>query len=259
MPTFDKMSLSTPTTLTTTTSTMTTTTTPLASVLTTSVITTETSIINTSVVTFCTTSYEYYHTTLIATRGQTITFSTPTLSASPPPSAIPTTKVYPTYEPTVTTTTTVTHIFIYLQSPSATTIYSTWTLPITSTLPPQVTNMNDPGQLVYVVAPGPTGWDSWSDGAKAGLIIGVIFGALLLLMLLWCCCKRMRDNEWIAHDWRWARNVEGGPAPGAFTVPTVQVNGALDRRYATPYGFGAGGGYGYGYGQQGHPGRGWAR
>lgn len=70
----------------------------------------------------------------------------------------------------------------------------------------------------------------------------------------------MRNNEWIAHDWRWARNVEGGPAPGANTVPTVQVNGALDRRYATPYGYGSGGGYGYGYGQQqAHPGWGWMR
>ncbi len=53
--------------------------------------------------------------------------------------------------------------------------------------------------------------------------------------------------------------MEGGPAPGANTVPTVQVNGALDRRYATPYGYGAGGGYGGGYGQQEHPGWVWMR
>ena len=71
----------------------------------------------------------------------------------------------------------------------------------------------------------------------------------------------MRNNEWVAHDWRWARNVEGGPAPGANTVPTVQINGALDRRLATPYGYGSAGGYGYGYGygQQQHPGWGWMR
>ena len=245
---------------------MTTTISPFASVVTASVITTETSIIDTSVVTSCTTSWEYYYTTIVATRGQTITFNTPTTSlptstlpTTPPPSAIPTTKIYPTYEPTVTTTTTITEIAVYLQSPSATTIYSTWTLPLTSTLPPQVTNVNQPGQLTYVVSPAPTGWDSWSDGAKAGLIVGVVLGALLLLMLLWCCCKRMRDNEWVAHDWRRARNVEGGPAPGANTVPTVQVNGPLSRSMATPYGYGAGGGYGHGYGQQAHPGWGWMR
>lgn len=238
---------------------MTTTTTQSAALLTASVTTTETSIIDSPVFTSCTTLYENYYTTLSATRGQTITFSTPTIASSPSPSALPTTKIYPTYEPTLITTTTITELAIYLQSPSATTIYSTWTLPLTSTLPPQVTNVNDPGQLLYVVSPAPTGWDSWSDGARAGLIVGVILGALLLLMLLWCCCKRMRDNEWVAHDWRWARNVEGGPAPGANTVPTVQVNGALDRRMATPYGYGSAGGYGYGYGQQGHPGWGWMR
>ena len=256
---FGKMSLSAPTSLTTTTSTMPTTSTQSAPLLTTSVLTTETAVIDTSVFTSCTTVYENYYTTLTATRGETITFSTPTISPSASPSAVPTTKVYPTYEPTITTTTTITELAIYLQSPSATTIYSTWTLPLTSTLPPQVTNLNDPGQLLYVISPAPTGWDSWSDGAKAGLIVGVILGALLLLMLLWCCCKRIRNNEWVAHDWRWARNVEGGPAPGANTVPTVQVSGALDRRLATPYGYGNAGGYGYEYGQQGHPGWGWMR
>ena len=72
----------------------------------------------------------------------------------------------------------------------------------------------------------------------------------------------MQNNEWIAHDWRWARNVEGGPAPGANVVPTVAVSGPLDRSFATPYGYGPGYGYGGGYGhgqQQGHPGWGWMR
>lgn len=57
-----------------------------------------------------------------------------------------------------------------------------------------------------------SGFDSWSAGAKAGLIIGVIFAALILLWLLICCYKR--NTAWVTHDWRWAGAVEGGGAPG---------------------------------------------
>jgi hypothetical protein len=65
---------------------------------------------------------------------------------------------------------------------------------------------------------GGEGWDSWSAGAKAGLIIGVIFGVLLLLMVLTCCYKR--NARWIAHDWRWAPQV-GAPTPGNAMMMTA--------------------------------------
>jgi hypothetical protein len=56
-----------------------------------------------------------------------------------------------------------------------------------------------------------SGFNSWSPGAKAGLIVGVVFAALILLWLLICCYKR--NTAWVTHDWRWAGAVEGG-APG---------------------------------------------
>ena len=51
------------------------------------------------------------------------------------------------------------------------------------------------------------GWDSWSTGAKAGLIVGVVVAALVLVWLCMCCYKR--NTAWVAHDWRWAGAVEG--------------------------------------------------
>lgn len=69
---------------------------------------------------------------------------------------------------------------------------------------------------------GGSGFDSWSAGAKAGLIVGVICAALILLWLLICCYKR--NAAWVAHDWRWAGAVEGG-APG-MANPNMAYAGA---------------------------------
>lgn len=70
------------------------------------------------------------------------------------------------------------------------------------------------GPTSYATAPlndNDSGFDSWSPGAKAGLIVGVVFAALILLWLCICCCKR--NAAWVAHDWRWAGAVEGS-TPG---------------------------------------------
>jgi hypothetical protein len=224
-----------------------------ANVVTTLITTTLTETQDLPIATAYLTSTECYYYTTIATRGQTIVFDTPAPSPTSSAPAIPTTRIYPsleTYPPTTTETTTVTLLAVVLQSPDYH-AYSTWTIPVAPAVPTLDAAPGAPGLVAYVVEAGPTGWDSWSKGAKAGLIIGVVFAALLFVLLLICLFKK--NTEWIAHDWRWARNVEGGPIPGANVVPTVAVNGPLDRRFATSYGYGYGAG---GYGQ-GHPGWGW--
>jgi hypothetical protein len=67
----------------------------------------------------------------------------------------------------------------------------------------------------------------------------------------------LRRKEWIAHDWRFARGVEGGVG----MAPVVGVNGPLDARMASPYGYGVGnaGGTGGWWGHGGHPGWGYVR
>ncbi|KPI45514.1 uncharacterized protein AB675_878 [Cyphellophora attinorum] len=124
-----------------------------------------------------------------------------TLDPAPPTTTVfvaPTPTVIGTYRPTTTVTLTTLAATYYFQDVHSS-IYSTSVvgLPLsTATGTPQ--QSDDSG----------SGWDSWSAGAKAGLIIGVVFGVLLLLMVLTCCYKR--NARWIAHDWRWAPQV-GAP------------------------------------------------
>jgi hypothetical protein len=86
-----------------------------------------------------------------------------------------------------------------------------------------------------------SGFDSWSAGAKAGLIIGVIFAALILLWVISCCYKR--NAAWVTHDWRWAGAVEGGGAPAmtnanmahpAMVLSPVTSVGTPSYGYSTP-------------------------
>lgn len=180
-----------------------------------------------SVVTILTTTTEQSSTTISATPGEVVTISSgPVIS-----SQLPTTRVFPSLESIFTSTTTATEIDVYFQGPFGA-IYSTWTFTITAGSP-QVTS-ND-GGFIYTVHSNCHGWDCWSPGAKAGLIVGVILAGLLILFLLIRCLKAR--NEWIAHDWRWARHVEGGgPNPNMNIVPTVRVVGGV---YPTPYGYAA--------------------
>ena len=109
-----------------------------------------------------------------------------------------------------------------------------------------------PTGVTYIVGDGDgedssSGFDSWSAGAKAGLIIGVVFAALMLLWLLMCCYKR--NSRWIAHDWRWAPQVEGSApgiananmmAPGTISTPMTMVSTP-----APAYSYGGYPGYAY--------------
>ncbi|RMD43390.1 hypothetical protein DV735_g1703, partial [Chaetothyriales sp. CBS 134920] len=109
-------------------------------------------------------------------------------------------------EPTVDMAQQETEIEIYLQT--ETTIYSTWTIPLTAfdgttaqpSSPPSPSSTSasgaNSGQLVYVVSdsshecatmPSPKPWSCWSLAAKVGLIVGVVLGVLLLVlaMFMW--------------------------------------------------------------------------
>lgn len=175
-------------------------------------------------------------TTLLATEGQTITLTSPI----PSPYVAPTTK----YTPTTTTlehTVTLTEIDIYLQN-AAGQIYSTWIVPLAPAPPGETTEAPQPS--VLIVQPPRNhndndDWDNWSQGAKAGLIIGVVLGTLLLLGLIWWCCRRR--NIWFAQGW-WPWMTQTAPAqpaaPPISVVPHTYVNGPLmPYGYNQPYGY----------------------
>ncbi|KIX96940.1 uncharacterized protein Z520_07054 [Fonsecaea multimorphosa CBS 102226] len=180
-------------------------------------------------------------TTLFATFGQTVTIPSP---ASPSTTTVtaPTTKYTPI--PTITTqtsTVTLTELDIYLQDDGGN-IYSTWIIPISGFPLPNSTHTGDPGQLIYVVDPHDGGgWDHWSTGAKAGMIVGVVLGAIVILaMTFWCVRKRVNGKWWFAHAW-----PHSGAAPPVVDIggPTL-VHGSIVNGHSVPYQYG----YGYGYG-----------
>jgi hypothetical protein len=180
----------------------------------------------------------YLSTTLPATFGQTVTISPPPVI----PSAISTTKYTPslTTVATVTSIITVTEIDIFLQNAQGD-VYSTWMVPLTPNSSSAATATNR-APLVYVVNPQDDGgWDTWSTGAKAGLIVGMVVAGLVLMgLLLWCCCKRA--NLWFVHGWPWSRPVDPhmGMGPGMSIVQPTMVNGPV-----VPYGAGGQGRQGY--------------
>lgn len=189
------------------------------------------------------TTSDCYTLTYAASRGETIYLSRP----SDPSSSIPTAKVDPTYPFIDTLFKTITETqFVVVLNDHTSSLYSTITI-----IPdaPSQTPLSTPYSNVYAYVIGDgestSGWDSWSKGEQAGLVIGVVFAALLILLgLFWFFKQR---NEWVAHDWRFARGVEGGNQ-GLSVAPTVPVNGPLDARDATPYGYGGAAGHlGWGY------------
>ena len=174
-----------------------------------------------SVVTLLTTTTTLCSTTISITPGAHATIA----STQAPVFSAPSTQIPALFGPTVTNTVTATDFAVALQDPFGA-IYSTVIL----TQNPQATSHDGP--FVYTSDNGRHGFDSWSPGAKAGLIVGVVLAGLIILFLLLRWCKAR--NEWIAHDWRWARHVEGPtPNPNMNIVPTVQAPGAM-----TPYGHG---------------------
>jgi hypothetical protein len=74
-------------------------------------------------------------------------------------------------------------------------------------------------EFLYGPDPGPgnsaskddddSDFNSWSTGAKVGLIVGVVLAGMILIWMCMCCYKR--NTAWVAHDWRWAGAVEGRP------------------------------------------------
>lgn len=45
------------------------------------------------------------------------------------------------------------------------------------------------------------GWDTWSDGAKGGLIAGCILAFMFLVGLFCCFLSRNRRTQWVQHHW----------------------------------------------------------
>lgn len=177
--------------------------------------------IDPSIFILLTTTTTLCSTTISITPGAHLTITSP----QTPVFVAPSTQIPPIYGPTVTSTVTATDFAVALQDPFGA-IYSTVTL----TQNPQASSYGGP--LVYTSDNGRHGLDSWSPGAKAGLIVGSILAGLIVLFLLLRWCKA--TNEWIAHDWRWARHVEGpAPNPNMNIVPTVQAPGSM-----APYGYG---------------------
>ncbi|KAI1607992.1 hypothetical protein EDD37DRAFT_4337 [Exophiala viscosa] len=169
-----------------------------------------------------TTVTSHISTTVLATFGQTVTITSP--PASPP--LAPTTKYTPSTVATETSIVTLTEIDIFLQNTQGS-IYSTWVVPFTPTSNAAGPS-SSPTVIVYVVEPKQGGWHTWSAGAKAGLIVGVVLAGLLLLgMLIWCCCRR--SNVWFVHGWPWSRPLDAAPPPnmGPSIVQPTMVNGPL--------------------------------
>ncbi|EXJ95224.1 hypothetical protein A1O1_00344 [Capronia coronata CBS 617.96] len=186
----------------------------------------------------------YLYTTLSATHGQTVTIYSP----PSPPSLASSSSATTEYTPIIATTTetstaTVTELDVYLQDPRGS-LYSTWIISLPGSNQPAVSS-GPPSPWVYVVEPQRGGWDSWSKGAKAGLIVGVVSAALLLLAILLCCCKRR--SIWLVHGWPPPPPVAPAPNPGPSIVQPTWVNGPH-----VPYNHGQPNpGYGYAQGLRG--------
>jgi hypothetical protein len=155
-------------------------------------------VMNPSTATVLTTRAVGYATTIIADQLPAITIAIdPNEPVDPPPGIVLTVG---TIQPATTLTRTLVEATYYQQNLQGQ-IYSTSTTAF----------LYGPSMPTASSAAHQEGFDGWSAGAKAGLIIGVVFAALILLWLCICCHKRR--SAWIAHDWRWAPHIQGG-APG---------------------------------------------
>lgn len=186
-----------------------------------------------SIIDTATTVTSHFSTTLQATHGQTVTISSPPAAAPGPQNT------QSTPSPTTSTVTvTETEIDIYLQN-AAGDVYSTWIIPLS---PAQDAPSASWSPLVYVVEPTAGGWDDWSAGQRAGLIVGVVLAALLLFVMIVCCFGR-RHIVWLAHRWPASSPHDialSPPTPGPSFVQPIIINGPL-----VPY---SGGQPGYRYG-----------
>lgn len=154
-------------------------------------------------------------TSLTATPGQTLTIyplpATP-FTQVPTPTA-------PTHIPTITAT----EIDVILPQSQgiggggsvwATLVYLTTPILGTPTPWPSSTNYvvipsSSPSTIVgagggsttYTINPAPasSGWSSFSNAEKGGLIAGVVIAALLLIGLVWWCCG-LQNRIWVARD-----------------------------------------------------------
>ncbi len=128
-------------------------------------------------------------------------------------------------------TVTLTELIFLLENPSGE-VYTT----ITTAIPVQAT----PTGPVVLVAGGDrgTGWATWSDAQKGGLVAGVVLLFLILVGLLAFLLLRRR-NIWLASEWA------GPPEP---VVVQPQMAGAVVRYQQG--GQGQGQGY-WGYGPAG--------
>ncbi|EXJ64488.1 hypothetical protein A1O7_00824, partial [Cladophialophora yegresii CBS 114405] len=182
--------------------------------------------------------------TVFATFGQTVTIHRPS-SFAVSTAVAPTTKYTPspitatdaTITQTGTSTFVITELDIYLQN-TVGSVYSTWILPVSPSVPPNPT-VTQP--FVYVVEPlaEDSGWDAWSTGERAGMIVGTILGACLLFGMIWYYCRKpWKGNWWLAHGQpTGVTSVVGTPGP-SFVQPTY-VNGAtVPYAYQNAYGYG---------------------
>ena len=175
--------------------------------------------------TFTTTSIQ---TRVPATPGQTITLELPSFHSAPSGTYTTTWVPVQTY--------TVTEFDVYLEGPQS----SIWTIMVVDTSPTDLPNPNSPGESgekVFVV-PCP-GWNCWSAGAKAGLIVGAVLGAFFLFMLLCCIRKWHKRNIWISHGAHGASDYDrwrnSHPGWGYYGPPQANLQTGWGLRpYGTP-------------------------
>ena len=143
------------------------------------------------------TTYHYSMTTQ-ATAGQTLT-------VMPAPRAAATTDWLTKYTPTALppiSTSTITEVDILVQAAGGdiwqTIIYtqSPTSFPVSTAFyqSPYV-----PGEEIIVVPSSGSGWNSWNQNQKGGLVAGVALLGMLLMAILLICVGRRR-SEWIVHQ-----------------------------------------------------------
>ncbi|RVX72445.1 hypothetical protein B0A52_03633 [Exophiala mesophila] len=166
-------------------------------------------------------------TTLRASQGQTITITSPP-SALPPPPVTAATTVYSPAVATKTSTITLTELDVFLQNPEDN-IYSTRYISLSPTPAPPSSPTNPDVYFVFVVEPEEGGWDGWSTGEKAGLITGVVLGAILIMGVILFLLRRRKI--WAVGGW-WPfmarRNV---PYPGPMAQPGYTAGAMVPYAY----------------------------
>lgn len=160
-----------------------------------------------------------------ATPGQMITLGATSSYAAPSAKYTPTLVLTQTY--------TVTEYDVFLGGPQGN-VWTTAIIDTSSTNIPNSDSVYPPGQKIFVVPYPCSGWSCWSAGAKAGLVTGVVLGALFLF-LLFCCLRRWHKRKiWVSHgahgtnDYdRWQNSLPGWGYP---RPPQADLSTALGLR-----------------------------